>query len=87
MSEHWPDATLDYGGLRKAYRDLHQKAEQVEGNVLVQGPEMRKWTTRLLISFTANLNAMEQETRVPKKIVTQTRKLIKDLQAFYDSIG
>lgn len=53
----------------------------------LSGAELRKWVGRLLGSFESNLKAMQEEERMPKKIVTKTKNLIKVMNTLYERIA
>ena len=47
---------------------------------------LRQWVGRILASFESSLKAMEDESRMPKKIVTKTKGLIKAMNKLYERI-
>ena len=48
--------------------------------------KLRKWVGLLLAAFESSLVAMEEEARMPKKIVTKTKSVIKSLNVLYERI-
>ena len=48
--------------------------------------KLRKWVGMILTSFESSLKAMEEEAKMPKKIVTKTKSVIKALSKLYERI-
>ncbi len=47
---------------------------------------LRTWVGRILTSFESSLKAMEEEAKMPKKIVTKTKGVINALRSLYERI-
>ncbi len=52
----------------------------------LQDAKLRQWVGLILASFESNLKAMEEESRMPKKIVARTKGVIKSLNTLYERI-
>ena len=52
----------------------------------LQDAKLRQWLGRILASFESSLRAMEEEAKMPKKIVSKTKNLIKVMTKLYERI-